>query len=149
MGDPATPVRRMEAGDAAPVARLSGELGYPVEESAVRERLERLAGRPAEGLFVAEHPPGEVVGWIHISEDATLTDDSTAEIRGLIVDARARGKKIGRDLLAYAESWAAANGYRRVRVRSRTWREDAHRFYQTNGYDLEKTQHVLGKPLAR
>ena len=144
-----TPVRPMESRDAASVARLSGELGYPVAECDVRVRLARLSGRAAEALFVAEDPPGEVVGWIHISEDATLTDGSTAEIRGLVVDARSRGKKIGSVLLEHAESWAAARGYRRVRVRSRTWREDAHRFYRTNGYDLEKTQHVLGKPLTR
>ncbi|HEY7111528.1 MAG TPA: GNAT family N-acetyltransferase [Thermoanaerobaculia bacterium] len=138
----------MESRDAGPVARLSGELGYPVEEGSMRERLERLSGRPAEGLFVAEDPPGEVVGWIHISEDATLTDGPTAEIRALIVDARVRGRKIGRELLSRAERWAASRGYRHVRVRSRTWREDAHRFYETNGYGLEKTQHVLGKPLT-
>ena len=149
MSASATPVRPMEARDAASVARLSGELGYPVQESDVRERLRRLSARPAEALFVAESPPGEVAGWIHISEDATLTDGSSAEIRGLVVDARARGRKIGSALLAHAEGWAAGRGYRRVRVRSRTWREDAHRFYRTNGYDLEKTQHVLGKPLGR
>jgi GNAT superfamily N-acetyltransferase len=149
MSGSATPVRPMESRDAGSVARLSGELGYPAAESDVRERLARLSARPAEALFVAESPPGEVVGWIHISEDATLTDGSTAEVRGLVVDARARGKKIGSLLLERAEGWAAARGYRRVRVRSRTWREDAHRFYRNNGYDLEKTQHVLGKPLAR
>jgi GNAT superfamily N-acetyltransferase len=138
----------MEAGDAGAVARLSGELGYPAAADDIATRLAGLAGRPGQALFVSEAPSGEILGWIHVSADATLTDGPTAEIRGLVVDARFRRQGIGRALVAEAERWAASRGYPRLRVRSRIVREDAHRFYRARGYAADKTQHVFSKPLG-
>ncbi|HYB53992.1 MAG TPA: GNAT family N-acetyltransferase [Thermoanaerobaculia bacterium] len=140
-----THIRAMAAADAAAVARLSGELGYPTSGAEVSARLAVLAARKEDGLFVAELSPGEIVGWIHVSVDATLTDGPIAEIRGLVVDARHRGQGIGRELVAEAERWAAAHGHPRVRVRTRIARDDAHRFYRSCGFGLAKTQHVFDK----
>lgn len=142
-------IRPMELRDAAAAARLSGELGYPVTEQEVAARLSGLAGRSENGVFVAELSSGAVVGWIHVSEDRTLTDGPTAEIRGLVVDARFRSQGIGRALAEEAERWAVSRGYPLVRVRSRIAREDAHRFYRTRGYAVDKTQHVFSKPVRR
>lgn len=138
----------MEAGDAAAVARLSGELGYPAAEKDISRRFPGVSRRPGEALFVAEAAPGEVVGWIHVGEDATLTDGPLAEIRGLVVDSRERGRGVGRALLAEAERWAVSRGYPLVRVRSRIAREGAHRFYGSSGYSVTKTQHVFDKALG-
>jgi hypothetical protein len=33
-------------------------------------------------------------------------------------------------------------------VATRVTREDAHRFYQRAGYELDKTSHIFGKPLT-
>ena len=40
------------------------------------------------------------------------------------------------------------NGCIRMTVRSRIARERAHRFYEREGYVLEKTSHVFRKPLV-
>ena len=142
-------IRPMKAADAGAVARLSGELGYPAAPGEIASRFDGLSGRPAGALFVAESAPGEVIGWIHVSEDATLTDGPIAEIRGLVVDSRMRSRGVGRTLVQAAEDWAASRGYPRVRVRSRIAREDAHRFYVSAGYAMAKTQHVFDKLLER
>jgi GNAT superfamily N-acetyltransferase len=129
------------------VARLSAELGYPAVAKEIASRFAGLSGRPAGAVFVAETSHGEVIGWIHVSEDATLTDGPIAEIRGLVVDSRTRGRGVGRALVDAAENWAGSRGYPRVRVRSRVVREDAHRFYASAGYSIAKTQHVFDKLL--
>ena len=46
-------VRPMRMGDAAAVARLSVELGYPVKREDIQERFARLAKDPQESVFVA------------------------------------------------------------------------------------------------
>jgi len=140
-------VRPMEESDARSVARLSGELGYPADARDIVRRLGGLAGRPDLALLVAVDPTGAILGWIHVGEDATLTDGPIAEIRGLVVAEGSRGRGVGRALVEASERWAASHGYPRVRVRSRIARADAHRFYEACGYALEKTQHVFSKPI--
>ncbi len=142
-------IRPIEAADAADAARLSGELGYPATPQEVAARLAGLAGRAGDGLFVAELSPEGVVGWIHVSEDATLTDGPIAEIRALVVDAGFRSRGVGRALVAEAERWAAGRGYPRVRVRSRIARADAHRFYGSCGFAVSKTQRVFDKAIGK
>ena len=145
---PSVNIRPMRDGDPEAVARLAGELGYPAAAGDIATRLAALSARSGDALFVAESPTGEVLGWIHVSEEATLTDGPIAEIHGLVVDTRFRSRGIGRALVAEAERWAISRGCPRVRVRSRIVREDAHRFYRARGYGVEKTQHVFSKPLG-
>lgn len=147
MNGSAPSVRPMEERDARSVARLSGELGYPADARDIVRRLGGLAGRPDMALLVAVDPAGAILGWIHVSEDSTLTDGPIAEIRGLVVEEGSRGRGVGRALVEASERWAVSRGYPRVRVRSRIARADAHRFYEACGYALEKTQHVFFKPI--
>ena len=143
-------VRAMMRSDAGEVARLAGELGYPARAAAIAKRLSTLAADRDHCLRVAAAPNGAILGWIHASRDATLIDEAIAEIRSLVVDARARGRGVGRALVAEAERWADSRGLARVRVRSRTARRGAHRFYLAVGYAWTKTQrvfdHVLSSP---
>jgi GNAT superfamily N-acetyltransferase len=66
----------------------------------------------------------------------------------LVVDERARGAGVGRELVASAEAWAVARGCRRLTVATRITRERAHRFYLREGFSLDKTSHVFQKPLT-
>ena len=136
----------MEPRDAAPVARLAGALGYSVSPEEVAERLARLSRTSSNTVFVAE--AGEVAGWIHASEEATLTDGPFVEIRGLVVEEGFRERGAGRALVAAVERWALGRGDRRVRVRTRTARREAHAFYASAGYRLVKKQSVFEKSLA-
>jgi len=127
---------------------LSDQLGYPVTLAELEPRLDRIRGTRDEALFVAELPDGSVAGWIHVGADPSLTHDSVAEIKGLIVSESHRGKGLGEDLVGAAEAWCLRHGFRNVRVRSRVEREAAHGFYQRRGYQRQKTQHVFLRRLG-
>ncbi|HEY6931380.1 MAG TPA: GNAT family N-acetyltransferase [Thermoanaerobaculia bacterium] len=136
----------MTRDDLADVARLSGELGYPLDELEAKRRLEALSPE-RHALFVAEDG-GRVVGWIHVSAEESLADEPKSLIDALIVGEGARSRGIGRLLVAEAESWASARGHRTLRVRTRVTRERAHNFYRKAGFALDKTQHVFDKSLG-
>jgi GNAT superfamily N-acetyltransferase len=50
-------------------------------------------------------------------------------------------------LLAAAEAWARARGCKRLVVATRVTREQAHRFYAREGYEVAKTSYFLTKAL--
>jgi GNAT superfamily N-acetyltransferase len=85
---------------------------------------------------------------LHVAARTQLTEDCCAEILGLVVDESTRGSGIGAALIRAAEEWARSEGCVRMRVRSRDTRERAHRFYERAGYERNKVQLVLHKPLS-
>jgi GNAT superfamily N-acetyltransferase len=143
---PETTVRAARPGDAAALADLSGQLGYPMTPEEAAERLAAVANHPDHALLVAE-VEGRIAGWIQVSESRVFETPSQAEIAGLVVDEAARGRGIGRRLAAAAEHWARARGCRALRVRTNVVRERAHAFYRREGFGEIKTQKVLEKPL--
>jgi GNAT superfamily N-acetyltransferase len=140
-------IRPMTREDLLAVAALSDELGYPVGLPNAERRFDRLVSG-GHGLFVADESD-RVLGWIHISQGFTLTDEPLAVIDALIVDENARSRGIGRQLVTAAESWAAAHGHDKLRVRTRVIRDRAHSFYRKAGFVLNKTQHVFDKTLSQ
>jgi GNAT superfamily N-acetyltransferase len=134
----------MTTGDAAAVADLSNQLGYPVEPARLAKRFADVVDHGHASIFVAEIA-GRVVGWIHVAITPMLEMDLGAEILGLVVDQDHRSAGVGAALLAEGEKWARASGCTAVRVRSRIARERAHAFYERNGYTRVKTQHAFEK----
>ena len=137
-------IRAMQPQDAVAVAELSGELGYPIDARTMAERLQQLAGRTDHAVFVAGDA-SRIVGWIHVAIVHHVQADPRAEIGGLVVAAEARGARIGARLVAKAEEWALAAGLATIVVRSQIKREDAHRFYEREGYIRTKTSAVFTK----
>jgi GNAT superfamily N-acetyltransferase len=135
--------------DAGRLASLSAELGYPVPADALAERLGHLLDRDGEIVLVAELDPGEVVGWVHGSEQLLLESGRRCELLGLVVDARHRGRGVGRRLVAAVEDWAAARGLDQMAVRSNVARTESHPFYERLGYAPVKTQHSYRKSLGK
>jgi len=58
----------------------------------------------------------------------------TAEIVNLVVDENARNCGIGKELLMHVEQIAIGNGCVCIEVDSNKQREDAHRFYEREGF---------------
>ena len=138
----------MTAADASAVARLSDQLGYPIAQSVIAERLALLLHSPQNGFYIAEIA-GQAAGWVHVYGVHLLESPAFfAEIGGLVVDAEARRRGIGRALMAQAEIWAREHGYAEVRLRSGLHRIDAHEFYKSIGYELAKTSHMFRKTLS-
>ena len=139
-------VRQVRADDAASIAALAGQLGYPTSTEELAARLPAVAASPDAVLLVAGTAE-EVHGWIHVELKRSLLAPLGAQVMGLVVDERRRSEGIGAALLAAGEAWARERGCRSMLVGTRVTRERAHRFYRRAGYDLLKTSHFFEKAL--
>ena len=139
-------IRAAIEADAARIAELSGQLGYPSTREEILRRMRSLA--PADhALMVAETPVGEVIGWVHVSVNPLVESDLRAEINGLVVAEGQRSLGAGRLLLEEAERWARERSCQTVSLRSNVIRDRAHKFYERNGYQHYKTQKAFRKVL--
>lgn len=132
--------------DAAELARLAGQLGYPVDAVAMAARLESLLADPRQWVHVMDGG-GCLGGWITAERRLSLESGARVEITGLVVDAVMRRSGVGRVLLTAAENWAIGQCIDTVTVRSNVAREASHAFYLRQGYLRQKTQHVYRKLL--
>jgi GNAT superfamily N-acetyltransferase len=141
-------VRTAQLEDAASIAVLSGQLGYPCSAASLGRRLRSLLSKPDHAIWVAENKGGGVAGWIHVFVHQVLESDRQAEIGGLVIDENFRGQGAGKALVERAERWAKARRLNSVYVRSNIIRKEAHVFYQKQGYKIIKTQHAFRKDLC-
>ena len=144
---PRSSIRQMRPEDAAPVAALTTQLGYPANEDAIRRRIDLIKDRPDARLFVAVREDA-VVGWLHVQAMCSLENDTRGEIWGLVVSESARGTGIGRCLVDAAEEWAIVRGLGVTSLRSNQLRTEAHAFYEHLGYKVVKTQSAFRKNLT-
>lgn len=140
-------IRRAKPGDAARIAELSGQLGYPATASQIRQRLRAIRPASQHAVLVAEWKDVGVVGWLHVSKQPLLEVEVRAEVNGLVVSEGHRSLGAGARLLAAAEDWARKHGCKSMSVRSNVIRERAHQFYERQGYEHYKTQKSFRKPL--
>lgn len=138
-------LRDARLSDAAEIAKLAIELGYPSTPQKVRDRLQTMLRDPRNYIVVAEITGAGLVGWMHVFRQDLVESDPFAEIGGLIVTETYRGQGIGSRLVDAAWQWSLGCGYSRLRVRSRIERERAHHFYDQRGFALDKTQLVLSR----
>jgi len=139
-------VRAARAGDAAAIAVLAGQLGYPATREEIARRLREMSGREVQVVLVAE-AQGGVIGWAHVAVEGHLVTDVRAELRALVVAEEQRSGGVGRRLLEAAENWAREQGCGEIGLRSNVLRERAHPFYLRHGYEHYKTQKTFRKKL--
>lgn len=140
-------IRNASESDAARIAELSSQLGYPSTTEDILRRIRSLVPAANHALMVAETPAGGVIGWVHVSVNPLIESDVRAEINGLVVAKGHRSLGAGRVLLEEAERWARDRGCRTVSLRSNVIRDRAHRFYERLGYEHYKTQKAFRKTL--
>jgi GNAT superfamily N-acetyltransferase len=140
-------IRNADLADAAVIAELSGQLGYPDREQAIAERLACILGRKGTAVFVAELD-GKVVGWAHAAGQQFIESPPFAELAGLVVDRDARRLGVGSRLVEACAQWARNQGFGQIRVRCNVVREDAHQFYRKVGFAKLKSQIVFRMDLV-
>lgn len=140
-------VRLAKESDAAQIAVLASQLGYPSTTEEILHRMRSFEPPSQHALFVAESPAGEVVGWGHVSVSRLIESDLRAELNGLIVAEGHRSLGAGRKLLEQAERWARERGCKSLNLRSNVIRARAHQFYEREGYEHYKTQKAFRKTL--
>ena len=126
--------REATLADAAAIAELVSQLGYPTGVSDMRDRLAGLLPKADYATFVVDTGSG-VVGVVGVrSGNYYERPGSYAQVVLLSVAAGAQRKGVGRALLTAAEEWAKGRGVGAVLVRSGHQRFDAHGFYKHVGY---------------
>jgi ribosomal protein S18 acetylase RimI-like enzyme len=135
-------IRATEMNDAAALAQLMCELGYETTKSEMHIRLERIGNDERCRIFVAVCN-GKVCGMI-----GTLTypsiehNDSSGRIVALVILRTMRRRGIGRALIASAEKDFAQREIRRIALNTQLAREEAHKFYESLGYERNGWRYV-------
>ena len=146
---PAWHLRRARLEDAAEIARLMTELGYPIEAAEILPRLQALLVHPDHLFTVAAGPKDHLSGVIMAEHRALLLFGSQVDIMGLSVGADARRMGVGRALVKAVEDWARQFGSHKIVVRSNVLRPESHPFYEKIGYERKKTQHLYARSLGK
>ena len=141
-------IRSATLADAAEIARLSAQLGYPADIAVFVDRLERILPSRTHAVLVCEGDDGRLAGFVGLEHRLMIESGDKAEIVGLVVDADARRTGAGRNLIAAAEDWARTRGLLELFLRSNVARPEAHAFYPALGFERSKTQHVYRKALT-
>lgn len=128
-------LRLAQPGDAAQVAALLADLGYPGNQAEeVRRRLAMWKHETACVALVAERH-GQVVGIIAMATIPYLEREGRrGRIVALVVSSACRGQGIGRRLVNAAEQAAGELGCVTMEVTSSRGRSESHPFYRNLGY---------------
>jgi GNAT superfamily N-acetyltransferase len=128
-------IRPAIAADAAAIAPLLGQLGYPTTTDTVRARLESILAHADYATWVAADEDGRVLGFAGACTGLYYERDGRyARLLALVTDAQVRGRGAGAALAEAVEGWARSRGAGAVLVNSGLHRSAAHRFYARRGY---------------
>lgn len=127
-------IRAASLADAAAIARLITQLGYPAAAGEIGDRLAYWLPDPMSTVLVAEHG-GRVIGSLSLHAVPYLERTGRwARIESLVIDEDSRGAGAGRALIAAAEQAARQWGCLTMEVTSSRRRTGAHAFYRQAGY---------------
>jgi GNAT superfamily N-acetyltransferase len=127
--------------DAGRIAALFTDEGYPAAASTISDRIERFCA--ASGQVIVAEDAGEILGFVAVHVMPRFEhDDTIARILALVVDAGARGRGVGHDLMAAAERVALENGAAFIEVTAAHHRPEARHLYEAVGYDATVTAYL-------
>ncbi|MGA8102695.1 MAG: GNAT family N-acetyltransferase, partial [Candidatus Acidiferrales bacterium] len=93
-------LRHARLEDAARIAELCGQLGYPSTREQLDRRLHQVVAHDGNAVMVAETRGGQIAAVLDIFVVWGITSDMHAELAAFVVDERFRSQGIGRRLLA-------------------------------------------------
>jgi GNAT superfamily N-acetyltransferase len=101
------------------------------------------AGRsPGSAVLVAEDDRGTRLGFIHVTEEQDYYAGLCGHIGDVVVAPGVQGRGVGTALLAAAERWALARGYRLLSLNVFVGNRRARAVYERAGYAPETVRHV-------
>jgi ribosomal protein S18 acetylase RimI-like enzyme len=137
-------IRDAELNDAPELAVLMCELGYETRPPEMEARLKLILSNPACKTFVAimNGCICGMIGTVTYPSYEHNDNDRSGRILALVTLRAARRRGIGRALIATAEKGFAQRGIKRVALDTRLTREDAHKFYESLGYERNGSRFV-------
>jgi GNAT superfamily N-acetyltransferase len=139
-------IREGEIADSAAIATLLTELGYPVADDFVANKIRQQLGHRDAKLLVAVEDH-QVLGLISIHFIPQLALRDFCRISYFCVSKTAQGKGIGTALEEKVCLLARARGCDRIEVHCHSRRKLAHQFYGRQGYS-ESPKYLI-KPLKK
>jgi ribosomal protein S18 acetylase RimI-like enzyme len=128
-------IRDAELNDAAELAVLMCELGYETDHTEMETRLKLILSNPAYKTFVSILD-GSVCGMIGtVAYPSYEHNDPGGRILALVTSSALRRRGIARALVATAEKDFAQRGIKRIALNTQLTRQDAHKFYESLGYE--------------
>jgi len=145
--DSAVPaIRAATERDAPEIARLLTALGHPTATAATRDRWPEWSAA-GNAALVAADASERLIGVVTLHRMTVLhRPRPVGRITALIVDETARGRGVGRALVAAAEAELARAGCGLLEITSNFRLVEAHAFYAHLGY--ETTSVRFAKSLA-
>ena len=140
-------IRNAEVSDAEDIYYINKtSLGYDYDLDKQRKNLQAVLNDKTQVIFVADIGD-KVVGYIHLTSYDVIYTDTYKNCLGLAVDNDYKRMGVGSALLSQGEMWAKENGAVGIRLCSGIERENAHKFYLSQGYIENKLQKNLKKIL--
>jgi ribosomal protein S18 acetylase RimI-like enzyme len=134
--------------DSSELAVLMCELGYDTQRIEMETRLTLILSNPAYKTFVAIMD-GRLCGMIGtFTYPSYEHNDPGGRILALVTSSATRRRGIGRALVATAEKDFAQRGVGRVALDTRLTRQDAHKFYESLGYERNGWRFVKQLPAS-
>ena len=136
-----TSIRLAVAADAARIADMLTQEGYPTRTGVAATRLERFATDDSV-VYVAE-ADGETIGFIALHAMPRFEhDDVAVRVVALAVDTMARARGVGHALMGAAEAFARGHGAAFIEVTSGHHRAEARKLYEAVGFDASLTGYL-------
>jgi GNAT superfamily N-acetyltransferase len=127
-------IRAARDQDAAVLAELIAELGYPTDEAAVVQRLGGL--RDAGDIVLVATVRDVPVALVTVHVTPVLHRPApVGRLTAVVVSERVRGQGVGRTIVEAAERLLAERGCEMIELTSNRSRTDAHAFYEHLGYE--------------
>ena len=96
------------------------------------------APEPDQTVLVAEGPAGERLGFVHLHAARDFhTGERHGHVSDIVVAAEAEGRGVGAALMAAAEAWARARGYRLLTLHVFDGNRRARALYERLGYRMD------------
>jgi len=135
-------IRQITPGDAAEVAALSHQLGYPSTTEQMFQNIKAVLATNDRDAYVAVLDD-KIIGWIGVYYSVQLESPPYCEINGLVIDENFRGKGIGKMLIEKIKQWGKEKGTGKLRLHCNVKRKETHLFYQHLGFQEMKEQKVF------
>ncbi|BDA71071.1 acetyltransferase [Calothrix sp. PCC 7716] len=135
-------IRQAKQEDTKSLSTLLNQLGYTPDIAQLEQALSKNNGANSSDIYVYEHSE-QIVGFVSVIQFFYFpTMENIMRITAICICEQHRNLGTGGELLSFVENLALSHGILSVEVTCSMHREQAHTFYQKNGYSKHSYKFV-------